>query len=219
MTRRHPLARTGGILVVVAALGGVSMSCDAGGSEIFGSVGDPGVRRGLEDLGSEDATLESMEGVVLQATAISGDAGDRDVQEWFLEVGDGSTIAVALRAEDSPTPPRSGMRVVIEGRSLGELESVARDGAVRRWPLWIGRPVSAVAATSNRMASIVFVATGVALAGWVVLRIALRRRLLASRDMVGSSPAIQAKDSSRAGGGDVESLAAAVHDVEETQGD
>ena len=219
MTRRHPFARTGGSLVIAVLCGFATVTCDAGASEIFGSVVDPRVRRGLEDLEEDDTTLESMEGVVLQATLIPDDAGERDVQEWFLEVDDGTTIAVALRAERSPTPPRSGMRVVIQGRSIGELESMARDGAVRRWPLWVGRPVSAVAATSNRMASIVFVATGVALAGWVVLRIALRRRLLASRDMVASNPAVRSQDSSVPGGGDVESLAAAVHDVEEPQGD
>lgn len=186
--------------------------------DLHASVVGPGIERALAELATMDAGLESVRGTVLQAAMVDAGDGTPLVQEWFIQTGTGEILAFALPEAAASPPPRAGVVVVVRGRSIGMLESAARDGVVRRWPLWVGRPVSAVAATSNRMATIIVTATGIALGCWVVVRVVLRRRRSIGRDTVGSSRPSPSTRPSSPGGGDVVSLAAAVHELEESEG-
>ena len=107
------------------------------------------------------------------------------------------------------------------GRRIGELESVGRDRIERRWPLWVGSPISQVQATSDRMGVIIVVATLVAALGWVVLRLSLRRRVKAAGvGTVGADRPRRAEGTGVvAGTGDIESLADAVNDFGDSGGE
>lgn len=183
-------------------------------AEIHGSVAEAGVRAELATLRSGDASLETLDGVVVQTATISGEHPDGGVQEWFLETVDGRTVAVAVSASAATSAPRSGTRITILGRRIGELESVGRDRIQRRWPLWVGSPVSQVQVTSDRMAVIIGVATLVAALGWIVLRLLLRKRSkVVVGGTVGTGRSRRAEEAGVvAGTGDIESLADAVND-------
>ena len=189
-------------------------------AEIHGSVAEAGVRAELATLRSGDSSLETLDGLVVQTATISGEHPDGGVQEWFLETVDGRTVAVAVSASAATSAPRSGTRITILGRRIGELESVGRDRMERRWPLWVGSPVSQVQATSDRMALIIGVATLVAALGWIVLRLLLRRRQVVGVGSAGTDRPRRADGMGVvAGTGDIESLADALGDFGDSGGE
>ncbi len=98
------------------------------------------------DLTSRAPDLVERSGLLVQVTPIRA-ADGRMLEEWVVEQGEGSILVVATRA--SSTPPRLRSAVRLLGRFAGEIETKARDGRIRRWPLFLGRPVASASATGD----------------------------------------------------------------------
>lgn len=114
-------------------------------------------------------------GTLLQSASRPGPPGSdvAAVEEWFVETKDGRVLAIAVPlAVDESTrlggEERRGSLVRLEGRPVGTLEAESRDGLVRRWPLFAGRPVPAASASSAGVA--VVAATLAAAAIWFLIR-------------------------------------------------
>lgn len=146
-------------------------------------VDDPRVVDRLLAVGGDGARLR---GRLLQSNdwRIFDAEGIDSIAEWFVERSDGSVVAVAI-AGDSESGQgsravRAGQMVEVAATPVGTLESKARDGVVRRWPLFVGRP-SPMAAPSGGAAAVV--AGTVLLAGiwWIVRRIVRRPREIPTR--------------------------------------
>ncbi len=155
-------------------------------------VADPSLTASLALPEEADGWGEVIIGVLQQSSARPGPPGSglAAVQEWFVERPDGEMVAIAVprRSEvDAGAPaPRRGSRVELRGIRIGTLEAVSRDELTRRWPLFVGRPVS-TRPMSTATAAIV-AATLLAAGGWFLLRRRLAaRRAHSIRDVIGSS--------------------------------
>ena len=136
--------------------------------------------------------LVERRGLLVQVTPVPGEDGT-PLAEWVVEQGDGSILVVATRR--ASVAPRLRIMVRLRGRFAGEIETRARDGRVRRWPLFVGRPVGFAAST---------VTPGGWIAGAVVLLafglLLLRRRIRRSGS-TSIGPASPARRDSRTGSG------------------
>ncbi len=159
---------------------------------VVGDVADP---RLATSLGLPDVDVEWGEilvGVLHQTATRPGPPGSgvAEVQEWFVERSNGEMVAIAVPRRaglDSSRPaPRRGTRVEVRVVRIGTLEAVSRDDVTRRWPLFVGRPVSS-SPMSTTTAAIV-AATLLAAGGWFLLRRRLAgRRPRTIREVIGSA--------------------------------
>ncbi|MCP4939507.1 MAG: hypothetical protein GY921_10000, partial [Phycisphaeraceae bacterium] len=79
--------------------------------------------------------LVERRGLLVQVTPVPGEDGT-PLAEWVVEQGDGTILVVATRR--ASVAPRLRTMVRLRGRFAGEIETRARDGRVRRWPLFVG---------------------------------------------------------------------------------
>ncbi len=114
-------------------------------------------------------------GTLLQSASRPGPPGSdiASIEEWFVESADGRVLAIAVPLAADETmrlggEGRRGTRVRLEGRPVGTLEAESRDGLIRRWPLFVGRPRPSEATSSAGLA--VIGATLLAAATWLLIR-------------------------------------------------
>ena len=127
-------------------------------AETFESIGDRRLQAAIDSVWGDTANaggeraadpttgptsprpgLVERSGLLVQVTPVLGDAGT-PLEEWVIEQGDGSILVVATRK--GSIAPRLQTIVRLQGRFAGEMETRARDGRIRRWPLFVGRPVA-----------------------------------------------------------------------------
>ncbi len=145
---------------------------------------------GLHDVDGEWGEL--LVGVLQQTATRPGPPGSgiAEVQEWFLERPTGEMVAIAVPrhggAVSGRSMPRRGAWVEVRAVRIGTLEAASRDGLIRRWPLFAGRPVS-TSPMSTTTAAIV-AATLLAAGGWFLLRRRLAARSPGTiRHVIGSA--------------------------------
>ncbi len=190
-------------MLVIAALPAVWSGTAAAQTSIVGSaemtryesIADLRLRPVIDLVWSVDAPapgLVERSGRLLQVTPIRGEDGT-PLEEWVIEQGDGTIIVVATREGDTVPGLRTSVRV--RGRFEGEIETRARDGVVRRWPLFVARPVEMTPSTGE---SNVWLAAVIAILAFGV--VLLRRRIRRGVPVpIGSGPA--SRFDSRTGSG------------------
>lgn len=86
----------------------------------------------------EVGRLVEIEGIIRQVSNLQGSGkGPLPLQEWAIEMTDGSIAIVVTTVESSGLTV--GRRVGFLGRYSGSIETRSRDGQIRSWPLVIGR--------------------------------------------------------------------------------
>lgn len=138
------------ITPVGSATAGVQSSRSGSAAETrHESIGDPRLRAAIASVWDADATspgLVERAGRLLQVTPVLGDGGER-LEEWVVEQEDGSIIVVATLERPGTPSPRTSVR--LRGRFEGEIETLARDGRIRRWPLFVARRIEATPAIAH----------------------------------------------------------------------
>lgn len=153
-------------------------------------VDDPRIAKVVVDaLSGPGETL--LSGTLLQSATNPGPPGTEvaAIEEWFVETSEGRVVAIAVplgpgESGELGGADRGGRRVRLEVRPAGTLEAEARDGEMRRWPLFVGRPLPAEPVSSAGAA--VVAATLLAAGGWFLIR-----RRLASRSGGRGQPVIR----------------------------
>ena len=154
-------------------------------SETYESIGDRRLRSAIDavwptvpavDTTSPPPDLVDRSGFLVQVTPVIGEDG-APLEEWVVEQEDGSILVVATRR--GSIAPRLRSMVRLRGRFAGAIETRARDGRIRRWPLFVGRPLEPGPPTEDPRLWITGAVAILAL-GLLVLRRRIRRSVPAS---------------------------------------